>query len=140
MTTLAGSLRSRRMTIGAHRRSLMRIVLPVLMAVIGGRAVAQKPPPVHLLDRPLATSKREFKGIAAVRHLPNGNVLVNDGSRRLLLMLDSSLTTVAVVADSAAGSVHAYDAQFGGLIPSAGDSSLFIQPRLPAMYVIDPKG
>jgi hypothetical protein len=119
----------------------MRLATSTVIAAMFSRAaVAQKPPAVHLLDRPSATSKREFNGIAAVRQLPNGNVLVNDGSRRLLLMLDSSLNTVRVVADSVAGSTNPYDAAFGGLIPFRGDSSLFILPRVPSMYLIDPTG
>jgi hypothetical protein len=118
----------------------MRLLRLLIAATTSSPLFAQKPPAVRLLDRPLAATKREFKGITAVRQLPNGNVLVNDGSRRLLLMLDSSLNTVAVVADSATGSTHPYDAAFGGLIPFGGDSSLFIQPRVPAMYLIDPNG
>ena len=118
----------------------MRMAALAIIAAAGTRSFAQKPPAVHRIDRPVATSKREFKALTAVRQLPNGNLLVNDGSRRQLLMLDSSLNTVSVVADSSAGSTHAYDAAFGGLVAFAGDSSLFIQPRVPAMYVIDPNG
>jgi hypothetical protein len=123
----------------------MRFIKMALFAAAGvlslGRASsAQKPPPVRLLDRPLATSKREFKAVAAVRHLPNGNLLVNDGGRHQLLMLDSMLNTVSVVADSAPGSTNPYGMSFGGLLPFAGDSTLFVLPRVPSMYMIDPTG
>ena len=118
----------------------MRLSKWIIIAAAGSPALAQKPPAVRMLDRPLATSKREFKFIAGVRHLPNGNLLVNDGSRHLLLMLDTSLNTVGIVADSATGSSNPYGASLGGLIAFPGDSSLFILPRVPSMYLIDPGG
>ena len=101
---------------------------------------AQKPPPVHFIDRPLATSKHEFKNLSGVRHLPNGTVLVNDASRKQLLLLDSALNVVSVVADSAPGSANSYGPSQGGLLPYPGDSTLFVLPRVPSMYLLDPAG
>ena len=120
----------------------MRLTTATLVAAIGlsSQSFGQKPPPVHRIDRPVATTKREFKFIAGVRQLPNGNLLVNDASRRLLLMLDTSLDAVGIVADSAAGASNAYGTSMAGLIAFPGDSSLFILPRVPSMYMIDPSG
>ena len=118
----------------------MRLLSLLMIAAAGSSAMAQKPPAVHLLDRPVATSKREFKFITGVRQLPNGSLLVNDGSRRLLLMVDTSLNTASIVADSTTGSANPYGTSLGGLIAFPGDSSLFILPRVPSMYMIDPSG
>jgi hypothetical protein len=74
-----------------------------------------------------------------VRHLPNGNVLVNDQAGRRLLLLDSTLKRVAVVADSSSGANN-YGARGGGLIAYRGDSTLFVDPAALSMLVIDPTG
>jgi hypothetical protein len=123
----------------------MRMATSVRLAAIGALALcrttsAQKPPPVHLLDRPIASSQHEFREVGVVRQLPNGNLLVNDALRRQLLLLDTSLKTLSVVADSTPGSTNPYGMAFGGLVASPGDSSIFILPRVPSMYVIDPAG
>jgi hypothetical protein len=107
---------------------------------VGAPSAAQKPPGVHFIDRPMAVSKHEFKNLNGVRHLPNGTVLVNDASRRQLLLLDSALMTLRVVADSTPGSANPYGPSSGGLIPYAGDSTLFVLPRVPSMYLLDPTG
>jgi hypothetical protein len=103
-------------------------------------ADAQKLPPVRLLDRPVAVSKRDFGYFAGVRQLPNGRVLVNDAGKRKLVLLDSALVQAAVIVDSAAGSANAYGGGPGGLLAYAGDSSLLVLPRNPSMYMIDPTG
>jgi hypothetical protein len=67
-------------------------------------------------------------------------VIVNDNTGRRLLLFDSTLTKFTVIADTTSATTHAYGASLGGLIAYRGDSSLFIDPRLMSMYVIDPNG
>ena len=115
------------------------IVVLSLIVAAAQNTSAQKPPAVHFLDRPIATSAREFKNLARIRQLPNGNLLVNDVARRQLLLLDSALKIVSVVADSTPGSANSYGATSAGLLPYPGDSSLLVLPRVPSMYMIDPQ-
>lgn len=101
---------------------------------------AQQAPAVRLINAPDATSKPIFGVAAAVRQLPGGRVLVNDIQKRQLLMLDNTLNTLAVVADSAPGGANAYGPGPGGIIPFFADSTLFVDPRDLSMFVIDPAG
>jgi hypothetical protein len=112
-----------------------------LIAVTASSVQAQTParPPIRQLPPPSATSVDVLGSLAAVRHLPNGNVLVNDQAGRRLLLLDSTLKRVAVVADSSSGA-NGYGARPGGLIPYRGDSTLFVDPAALSMLVIDPAG
>jgi hypothetical protein len=67
-------------------------------------------------------------------------VLVNDivGSR--VVMFDSSLATVSVIADTTSATANAYGPRPGGLIAFRGDSTLFVDPASLSMLLIDPNG
>ena len=78
--------------------------------------------------------------MAAVRQLPNGNVLVNDQARRRVIMLDKDMKLVGVVADSTSSTANAYGVRPGGLLAYRGDSTLFVDPASLSMLVIDPNG
>jgi hypothetical protein len=112
-----------------------------LIALGASSLLAQTParPPVRQLPTPSSTSIDVLGSLAAVRHLPNGNVLVNDQAGRRLLLLDSTLKRVAIVADSSSGA-NGYGARPGGLIAYRGDSTLFVDPAALSMLVIDPAG
>ncbi|MBA3670437.1 MAG: hypothetical protein H0W68_00245 [Gemmatimonadaceae bacterium] len=97
-------------------------------------------PPVRQLGATVATSTELLGSVAAVRQLPDGRVLVNDQARRRLILLDTTLKTVATVADSTSSTANAYGAQAGGLLAFRGDSSLFVDPASLSMLVIDPAG
>ncbi|MEP6732497.1 MAG: hypothetical protein ABJE10_17760 [bacterium] len=88
----------------------------------------------------LATSTDSIGSVAAVRQLPNGNVLVNDQARRRVIMLDKDMKLVGVVADSTSSTANAYGVRPGGLLAYRGDSTLFIDPASLSMLVIDPAG
>ena len=92
------------------------------------------------LPAPSAKSDEVLGSLAAVRQLPNGNVLVNDQARRRVLMLDKDLKLVSVVADSTPSTNSAYGQRPGGLIAYRGDSTLFVDPASLSMLVIDPAG
>ena len=95
---------------------------------------------IRQLGTPVATSTEALGSLAAVRQLPNGNVLVNDQARRRVLLLDPQLNVVSVVADSTSNTASAYGARPGGLIAYRGDSTLFVDPASLSMLVIDPSG
>jgi hypothetical protein len=65
---------------------------------------------------------------------------VNDPIKRQVLLLDSTLKQIAVVADTTAATRGAYGSQGGGLLAYRGDSTLFVDPASLSMLVIDPAG
>ncbi|MEO8335283.1 MAG: hypothetical protein ABI664_09930 [bacterium] len=92
------------------------------------------------LPAAIATSVDSIGSVAAVRQLPNGNVLVNDQARRRVIMLDKDMKLVGVVADSTSSTANAYGVRPGGLMAYRGDSTLFVDPASLSMLVIDPSG
>jgi hypothetical protein len=78
--------------------------------------------------------------VTTVRHLPDGRVLVNDIVGRRVVMFDSALSLVTVVADTTSATANAYGVQPGGLIAYKGDSTLFVDPASLSMLLIDPSG
>ena len=120
---------------------MVSTVKSILLLVVAAPLAAQSARlPIRPLPAPTATSTETVRSLAAVRHLPNGGVLVNDQAGRRVLLLDSTLTLVGVVADSTSNTQSAYGPRPGGLIPYRGDSTLFVDPASLSMLVIDPAG
>jgi hypothetical protein len=117
----------------------MRIVPLFALTASVSAAEAQQPPAIRQLGGVVATSSESLGRRAFVRHLKAG-LLVNDVENRRLLLLDSSLALVRVVADSTAATANAYSGRIGSLIAYRGDSSLFIDAQSMSMLVIDPAG
>src|SRR5262245_61789017 len=93
----------------------------LLLATVPGFLIAQRPPTVRLINQPDASTKPIFGAVSAVRHLPNGTVLVNDPLKRQLTLLDGTLANATIVADSIPGGANSYGTRPGGLIPYVGD-------------------
>src|ERR1043166_221320 len=74
----------------------------------------------------LAVSRELFGSVALARPLPAGGGLINDVAKRRLVVLDSTLQTVTIVADSASGITSGYGGRAGALIPYIADSSLLL--------------
>src|SRR6478735_8539606 len=103
---------------------------------------AQQPsqrPPARPLGQAIATSD-PMGAISAVRQLPGGRVLVNDPARRRVVMLDSNMKLIKVVADTTPMTQNAYGTRGGGLLPWHGDSTLFLDPASLSMLVLDQDG
>ena len=126
-----------------HTPTTYRAIAVLLLggAVIPPAARAQQSsrPPLRALGPALATSE-PMGAVAAVQPLPGGRLLVNDPLKRQVVLLDSSLKQLAVVADTTPATRNAYGARNGGLIPFRGDSALFVDPTSLSMLVIDPTG
>ncbi|MDP9201002.1 MAG: hypothetical protein M3P26_03580 [Gemmatimonadota bacterium] len=121
---------------------LVSITLATLamLATQASPTIAQSLPPVRQL-RPLVTkSALTVPGIAGVRELPHGRVLVNDTVTRRLYLFDSPLTSRMVVLDSTEGSKSSYGDFPGGMIAYRADSTLFVDPSFASMLLIDPAG
>src|SRR5438067_8288505 len=101
---------------------------------------AQTLPAIRQLGPVTAVSKEPLGAVSTLRHLPNGRVLVNDIIGRRVVMFDSSLSTVTVVADTTSATANAYGVRPGGLIAYRGDSTLFVDPAWLSMLLIDPNG
>jgi hypothetical protein len=113
----------------------------------GVPGAAQAPPPAMLvgpqiqrIETAAALSPDAFGAITGVRELSDGRILVNDGTRRRLLMLDSALTTVSVVLDSLSEIAHSYGTRAGALLPWQGDTTLFVDPAAFAIVMLDGAG
>src|SRR5438067_11510038 len=101
---------------------------------------AQTLPAIRQLGPVTAVSKEPLGAVSTLRHLPDGRVLVNDIIGRRVVMFDSSLSTVTVVADTTSATANAYGVRPGGLIAYRGDSTLFVDPASLSMLLIDPNG
>ncbi|MEO7998609.1 MAG: hypothetical protein ABI852_14265 [Gemmatimonadaceae bacterium] len=97
-------------------------------------------PAIRRIETAQFVSTEVLGSITTVRHLPDGRILLNDGTRRRLLLMDSTLKTVGIVLDSLTDVQNAYGTRAGSLIPYRGDSTLFVDPATYAMLVIDSKG
>src|SRR4051812_13672399 len=115
----------------------MRTLVLLSLAAV---PLAAQSPQVRLIAAPDAQSKPLFGVVAAAGALPGGKLLVNDIVKRQLTLLDASLGSPFVVADSTAGTANTYGTTPGGILAYAGDSTLFVQPAELSMFVIDPAG
>lgn len=101
---------------------------------------AQTRPPIRPVGPVTATTGDALGAVANIRAIPGGRLLVNDAMSRRVLLLDSSMTVLAVVADSTPSTANAYGPRSGILLPFRGDSTLFIDAASLSMLVIDPNG
>jgi len=101
---------------------------------------AQQRPAITPVSAVTASSTESLGAISNIRALPGGRVLVNDAASRRVLLLDSALKTVSVVADSTPSTANAYGPRSGALIAYRGDSTLFVDAASLSMLVIDGNG
>jgi hypothetical protein len=126
------------------RRACLAAAVPCAAAAQGEpvpTAPSRAPgPPVEAITTASALSTEPLGAITGVRELADGRVLVNDGTRRRLLLMDTTLQTVGVVLDSLTDVANTYGTRPGMLIPYRADSTLFVDPASYAMLVLDPAG
>jgi hypothetical protein len=80
--------------------------------------------------------------VSAIIPLRDGTLLVNFPTRaaRQIAVIDTSLKLVRIVADTMPLTDIQYGFQAGGLLRYLADSSLYVEPGSPTIYVIDPAG
>jgi hypothetical protein len=115
-------------------------LISIALAAASPPCLAQSLPPIRQLGPVTAVGKEPLGSVTTVRHLTDGHILVNDIVGRRVVMFDSSLSTVTVVADTTSATANAYGVQPGGLIAYRGDSTLFVDPASLSMLLIDPNG
>ncbi len=118
----------------------MRKLLPFAAFVAATPVAAQTLPPVRPLGATVARSTEPMGTVTTAVALPGGKVLVNDILKRRVLLLDSTFTSITVVADSTSSTANAYGARPGGLLSYRGDSALFVDPASLSMLVINTEG
>lgn len=112
-----------------------------LVALATAPLVAQQLPPVRPLGPITHVSPTGLLGaVSLVRPLSGGGVIVNDVRRRQLVLFDSSLSRVKVIADTSPTSEIRYTSGMAGLLSYRGDSSLFIDMQALAALVLDANG
>ena len=94
-------------------------------------------PPIRRISTASALSTEDLGAINSVLELRDGRVLVNDGTRRRLLLMDTTLKVVEVVLDSLAEVANTYGTRAGMLIPYRADSILFVDPASYAALILD---
>jgi hypothetical protein len=123
-------------------------ILGVTGALLATSAIAHAQAPAPSASRPAirplgavtATNKDALGQVTNIRALPGGKLLVNDISSRRVLLLDSTLAVLKVVADTTPGNPNAYGQGFASLIAFRGDSTLFVDAQSLSMLVIDANG
>jgi len=101
---------------------------------------AQQPPPVRPIGPILAVSRDSLASVAAAVQVAGERVYVNDITAHRLLLFDSTLDSVRVVADSGGSAADAYGTLPGTLLPYHGDSALLVTPASLGMLVLSPAG
>lgn len=121
---------------------LLRPRTILTLAVFAAPVAAQQPlPPVRPLGPITQVSPADLLGsVSAVRPLPGGGAIVNDLTRRQLIVLDGDFRLKAVIADTTPATANSYSSRIAGLVAYKGDSSLFIDPQSLSMLVIDGNG
>lgn len=118
-----------------------RMPIVLLWIMVAAPLAAQPLPAVRPLG---AVSKVSGAGVlgsvSMVRPLSNGAVIVNDVTRRQLVLLDANLVKRKTIADTSLATGKSYGSALGGLMAFRGDSSLFIDPSTLSMLVIDANG
>src|SRR5687767_2544007 len=119
-------------------RLSLGLTFVALTTIISPVCLAQSLPPIRQLGPVTAVAKEPLGAVSTVRHLSDGRVLVNDIVGRRVVMFDSSLATITLIADTTSATSSAYGPRPGGLIAFRGDSTLFVDPASLSMLLIDP--
>ncbi len=97
-------------------------------------------PAIRRISTASAVSTEQLGSITSVLQLSDGRVLLNDGTRRRLLMLDTSLKLTKVVLDSLSQTRNYYGTRAGGLLHYRGDTTIFVDASAFAMVLLDKDG
>ena len=95
--------------------------------------------PIRPLGAPVASSQATFSDDVDVRETSRG-LLVYDRVGRRLVLLDSALAEVRVIADTTEATGRRHGRFTGRLMAFLGDSSLFVDPAAEAIHVLDGAG
>ena len=111
-------------------------VLSMASSAVGGQAS------VRVLELPPGASKTQMTlgSVLDVRDVGGGRLLVNDGLRRRMLLMDSSLKVLSVPIDSVPGNANSYGPRAVPVVRYIGDSLLTSDMNARTMLVMSPAG
>jgi hypothetical protein len=130
-------------TMSVVRREVAALFAALVMGPAQGiaqQAVTLPAIPVRTLTAATSTDSGVVRSVMGIRALANGSVIVNDWLLRRLIMLDSTLKRVNILADTAPGAPNRYGSRPTGLLPFVSDSSIFLDNESQSMIVVDPTG
>jgi hypothetical protein len=116
------------------------VIAPVLQATSAQQPQTQQGIPVIALSPTFARTSAPLGGIAGIRELPDGKILVNDAGHRQIRIFDSTLTNGTVGLDSVAGASNSYGSRAGRIVPWQGDSTLMADISSRSVVVLDRRG
>jgi hypothetical protein len=114
--------------------------LSSVLVAVPALCSAQSAIPLRQLGPAAATDPGVITLATGVRILPDGRALVNDFAQKRLIILDSTLKRVEVVADASGNSRAPYWPGGGALLAYVGDSTVFVDQASQTFTVIDPSG
>ena len=112
-------------------------------ALVAGGAtnvIAQTAIPIRELSAPDAKASDHFRVILGLRPLPNGKLLIDDGGRRQLSVVDERLANRTIVLDSVSSGGQSYGPRAAPLVRYVGDSTLLPETTSSSLLVIAPDG
>ena len=111
-------------------------------ALAAGSAPAQQSAriPIRPVTILASTDSGVIANVYVIRVMSDGSVILNDGSKRRLLLIDTSMKKFKVIADTAGESKVGFGNQVGGMLFFPGDSIAFVDRPSQALSVVDSKG
>jgi hypothetical protein len=110
--------------------------LSIASSAVGGQNA------VRVVELPAATSKTAMTlgSLLDVRDVGGGRIIVNDGLRRRMLLMDSSLKVLSVPVDSAPGNANSYGPRAVPLVRYIGDTLMTSDMNARTMLIVGPTG
>lgn len=112
-----------------------------IISLVACRTIAAQPAiPIRPVGAAEAVSKEQIGFLNGVRELSTGEVLVNDAGNRRVFLLDKSLGSPRLIADSSAKTHNMYGKRPTLIVPYASDSTLLLDVGARAFLVMTPAG
>jgi hypothetical protein len=95
--------------------------------------------PLRKLGAAEAKTTDTISAVSSLRALPDGRVFVDDNQQRRLILLDSSLKRIKIVADTL-GAPIPYGQRQMSVISYAGDSTIIVDPATLSLVILNSRG
>jgi hypothetical protein len=123
-----------------RRITSLACICAIELAVAASSVLAQKAPAIRPIGPIVAQSTDSIGSIESIRIVSDGHVLLHDGSRRSVLLFDSSLSHARVVLTRAAAIDPRMPLRRALLLPMRHDSSAWVDLTASTMQMIGRDG